>query len=338
MAALTQLSTRVLRHYDKIELLKPSYRQENGYRCYTEQDLKKLQQIIALKYFGFSLAQIKHIMQTHKNIYAHLQAQHQFVKQQKQHLQNVDTLLNTILKNTSSSVDPDWKDLLLLIEGYKMNENIREKLKNSWAGENLTAVQFEEYLFLYEQFPEEFAKRDRIMEEINRNQLGEPDSPEAEAVAQFMIELAKKMKAFYLEQTKLGTSLLKSLKSGQLTNLEISPEGAHWIGRAMILYILKQWNALYSEINEAIDTSPKSETGKRLAQKWREMIASQLEVGNKDYMMGIMLWQELARQDHETQSLKQPPSPKEMIKPYHLAILFNPKASTWINEALDTHS
>ena len=47
------LSVRTLHHYDKIGLLKPMLRQSNGYRLYSEEDLVKLQQIIALKFFGF---------------------------------------------------------------------------------------------------------------------------------------------------------------------------------------------------------------------------------------------------------------------------------------------
>lgn len=54
---LTHVSVRILHHYDKIGLLKPSLRLSNRYRLYSEQDLSKLQQIIALKFFGFELAQ-----------------------------------------------------------------------------------------------------------------------------------------------------------------------------------------------------------------------------------------------------------------------------------------
>ena len=130
---LTQISIRMLRHYDKIGLLQPSYRESNGYRCYTEPDLAKLQQIIALRYFGFSLSNIKDILQRHSNVYAHLQAQQQVIKKQKEHLLRVSQVLEEILKRRSSSMSPDWSDLLLLIEGYQMTENLRDKLKNSWA-------------------------------------------------------------------------------------------------------------------------------------------------------------------------------------------------------------
>lgn len=131
---LGQTSIRMLRHYDKTGLLRPSYREANGYRCYTEKDLASLQQIIALRYFGFGLSKIKAILQKHVNVYAHLQAQLSVLKQQKEHLLRVNQVLEDILKSLSPSTFPDFNDLVSLIEGYKMTNNIRDKLKKSWAG------------------------------------------------------------------------------------------------------------------------------------------------------------------------------------------------------------
>lgn len=104
ISELTQTSVRMLRHYDKIGLLQPSYREPNGYRCYTEPDLAKLQQIIALKYFGFSLSKIKDILQKHSNVYAHLQAQHQVIRKQSEDLLKVNQVLEEILKSRSASM------------------------------------------------------------------------------------------------------------------------------------------------------------------------------------------------------------------------------------------
>lgn len=192
ISELTQTSVRMLRHYDKIGLLQPSYREPNGYRCYTEPDLAKLQQIIALKYFGFSLSKIKDILQKHSNVYAHLQAQHQVIRKQSEDLLKVNQVLEEILKSRSASMFPNWQDLLLLIEGYKMTENLRDKLKKTWAGKQLTVSQFEDYLFLYEQFPEEFALRDSIIEEINQQKVGDPEGPDGERIAAVMEDLSKK--------------------------------------------------------------------------------------------------------------------------------------------------
>jgi DNA-binding transcriptional MerR regulator len=336
MSNLTQVSIRMLRYYDKIRLLEPSFREPNGYRCYTEPDLTKLQQIIALKHFGFSLSQIKDILHKHSNIYAHLQAQQQVIHKQKEHLQNVHQLLGEILKDHTSSLRPDWKDMLLLIEGYKMNEKLREKLQGSWAGENLTATQFEGYLFFYEQFPDEFVLRDQIINNINQKKIGDPKGPDGERVACFMHDLQKKMKSVFTEQVKFGSSILKSIQSGQLSQLELNPEGMRWISEAIMTYTLNKWDTIYTEITDNMTTPPESEKGKDIAKKWRELIQEQLVAGNKDYLIGIMLWQEASRQNHEMKE-QQTPSPQQMIKPWHVNILFNPQASAWLTQALELH-
>ena len=56
LSDLANVSIRTLHYYDKIDLLKPSIRRPNGYRLYSETDLAKLQQIVALKFFGFELS------------------------------------------------------------------------------------------------------------------------------------------------------------------------------------------------------------------------------------------------------------------------------------------
>ncbi|MCW3053630.1 MAG: MerR family transcriptional regulator, partial [Chthonomonadales bacterium] len=53
------VTVRTLRFYDKVGLLAPSAMTEAGYRLYAEQDLSTLQHILALKFLGFSLVEIK---------------------------------------------------------------------------------------------------------------------------------------------------------------------------------------------------------------------------------------------------------------------------------------
>lgn len=337
MSDLTKTSVRMLRHYDKIGLLVPSYREPNGYRCYTASDLATLQQIIALKYFGFSLSTIKNILQKHNNVYAHLQAQQHVLKKQRVHLQHVNDLLETILKGLAPSKSPDWNDLLLLIEEFNMTENLRDKLKESWAAKKLTTSQFEDYLFLYEQFPEEFAKRDAIIDEINNNLVGDPDGPDGARVVCFAHDLAKKMKCFFSEQVKLSSSLYESIKSGKLTELEITPEGSHWVAKATLAYWLKRWNSLYDKIVANLASDPKDNIGKEVATEWRTVINDYFDTGSKDFLIGLLLWQETARQDHEVKELKKSPSPQEMLEKCHIKLLFNPEAASWISQVLELH-
>jgi DNA-binding transcriptional MerR regulator len=53
------VTRRTLRYYDRVGLLSPAEHTEAGYRLYAEEDLFRLQQILALKFLGFSLEEIK---------------------------------------------------------------------------------------------------------------------------------------------------------------------------------------------------------------------------------------------------------------------------------------
>lgn len=57
-ARLAGVSVRTIRFYDKQNILKPSYVSPSGARFYTDSDLAGLQQILLLKYLGFSLEDI----------------------------------------------------------------------------------------------------------------------------------------------------------------------------------------------------------------------------------------------------------------------------------------
>ena len=61
-AELTGVTVRTLHHYDRLGLLKPSRYTGAGYRLYGEGDLVRLEQIVALKFIGFSLKEIKDLL------------------------------------------------------------------------------------------------------------------------------------------------------------------------------------------------------------------------------------------------------------------------------------
>lgn len=338
MSELTKTSVRMLRHYDKIDLLKPSYRASNGYRYYTAKDLAKLQQIVALKYFGFSLNTIKSILQKHHNVYAHLQAQQQVIKHQREHLQQVTTVLDDILKRLSPSETPDWNDLTTLIERFHMTENLRDKLKKSWMGQRLSESQFEEYLSLYEEFPDVFAERDKIITQINNNEFGDPDGPDGEKVMEFMFDLAKKTREMSAKMVKVGSNILEEIQSGKLTQLEVTPEGTLWISRATLSYWLKRWESLYNVILENLKSDPKGKIGKEIAANWNELINGFFMGPPKSLMIGVMAWQEMSRQQHELKDVKKALAPHDLVKEWHVKLLFNPEAMAWMTQALEANA
>lgn len=63
-ARLTQLPVKTIRFYDEIGLLKPAHVDEwTGYRYYSAEQLPRLYRILALKALGFSLEQIRDLLE-----------------------------------------------------------------------------------------------------------------------------------------------------------------------------------------------------------------------------------------------------------------------------------
>ena len=60
-ATLAGVTVRTLHHYDRVGLLHPR-RAPNGYRVYREQDLVRLEQIVALKFLGLPLRRIQTLL------------------------------------------------------------------------------------------------------------------------------------------------------------------------------------------------------------------------------------------------------------------------------------
>lgn len=68
LAALAGVSPRTIRYYDKKGLLCPVAYSENQYRQYDKSSLLQLQQVLMLKYIGFSLEEIIQIFQSRKEM------------------------------------------------------------------------------------------------------------------------------------------------------------------------------------------------------------------------------------------------------------------------------
>ena len=94
VAQLSGVSVRTLHHYDRIGLLCPQ-KAENGYRYYTEENLTQLQQILFYKYLGFSLKNIKELLENETDSLVQLEEQLCLLEAEQERL---DTLIDTLTK------------------------------------------------------------------------------------------------------------------------------------------------------------------------------------------------------------------------------------------------
>lgn len=158
LAKLSGVSSRTLRYYDQIDLLKPSYITEKNYRIYEEKQVDRLQQILFFRSLNFSLAKIKQIMDD--DDYSELEALQQQKKLITAKRERLDLLLENIQKTIKSykgeiEMTDTEKFITFKKDSLKQNEDlfgkeIREKYGNKTVEESnkkyedLTEDQFKE--------------------------------------------------------------------------------------------------------------------------------------------------------------------------------------------------
>ncbi|MFL1696133.1 MerR family transcriptional regulator [Weissella kandleri] len=99
LAQLSGVSTRTLRYYDQIGLLKPAQLSLAGYRMYTEKEVDQLQQILFYKELDFPLDKIKRlVVESNLDEIQALEAQAKLLADQREHLDAViQTIRQTII-------------------------------------------------------------------------------------------------------------------------------------------------------------------------------------------------------------------------------------------------
>lgn len=139
---LTSVSVRTLHHYDDIGLLKPSIRLPNGYRLYSETDLLTLQQIIALKFFGFGLSKIQALLKDEVNALIQLRAQKRALQNNIAQLQNANKTLDALISGLEENGSIQWDNIIQLIEDYRMTK----ETKMIWGSDITKQKEYEKYM------------------------------------------------------------------------------------------------------------------------------------------------------------------------------------------------
>lgn len=99
LAKLSGVSSRTLRFYDEIGLLKPAFYGDNQYRYYEEEQLLMLQQILFFRELGFPLSDIQQIISSDDFNKIEALNTHKSILQSS--LERTDTLIKTIDKTIS---------------------------------------------------------------------------------------------------------------------------------------------------------------------------------------------------------------------------------------------
>ena len=126
---MAHVTLRTIRYYDKQNILKPSYVTEAGARFYTDEDFARLQQILLLKYLGFSLDDIRdmtiddadyHFMLNSLNI------QLKLVRDRIEQMQLVEQAIQDTSDLIKKEHSIDWSQMLNLIHLTGMEKMYEE--------------------------------------------------------------------------------------------------------------------------------------------------------------------------------------------------------------------
>jgi DNA-binding transcriptional MerR regulator len=175
------VTVRTLHHYDRLGLLAPSGRTEAGYRLYGDRDLVRLEQILALKFIGFPLQEIRQLLKRDaKDLGTALRQQRTMILEKRRLLDRAAQAIQRAETAAASGELADWEAIQKIIEVIHMQDNME------WAKK-----------YYSEQAIEALSKRPVSVEVIEQAQrdwtvlikdveaaLGEdPTSPKVQALA-----------------------------------------------------------------------------------------------------------------------------------------------------------
>lgn len=133
-ARMAKVTLRTIRYYDKQNILKPSFVSEAGARFYTDKDFVRLQQILLLKYLGFSLEDIREMLIDDTDYHFMLNSLNIQLKLVQDRIEQMQ-LVEKAIQDTSEAVRKehtiDWNQMLNLIHLTGMEKSLKNQYQNA---------------------------------------------------------------------------------------------------------------------------------------------------------------------------------------------------------------
>ncbi|MFK5586444.1 MerR family transcriptional regulator [Lactobacillus delbrueckii] len=133
-AKRAHVSVRTIRYYDQQNLLKPSARSKGGARRYSDADFAKLQQILLLKYLGFSLGEIRGLTlgaSDQRRLLDSLQIQRRLVEERIEEMTAVEAAIDSTTQTLEAGKPVDWSQMLELLHRSTMTQSLKTQYQNA---------------------------------------------------------------------------------------------------------------------------------------------------------------------------------------------------------------
>ncbi|NWF71334.1 MAG: MerR family transcriptional regulator [Chloroflexi bacterium] len=127
VADLAQISVRTLHYYDEIGLLRPAKVAANGYRCYDDAALLRLQKILFYREIGLELTQIKAALDSADfDVVTALKSHHKVLAGKIERLHRLIATVETTIKHLSGEEDMPRKRMFEAFSEEKQKDYERE--------------------------------------------------------------------------------------------------------------------------------------------------------------------------------------------------------------------
>jgi DNA-binding transcriptional MerR regulator len=241
----------------------------NGYRIYSENDLLRLQQILALKFFGFELEQIKSLLSGNVNMHDHFAIQAKFLREKAKALMTASETLQNLIASCSLDKSIPWETIIQLIEVF----NMTNELEKSWAADVFTPEELKQYARLEMEkktkYPPEAKQRfsekwNGLVNQTRANLSKDPTSPIGAQIAKDMMDLVGGL--YGKDNANLRHTIWeKGFKKGKMEgDLALEPEVVAWLDKAMDNFYRSRIYNILAQVE--VQATPE------LAQRWDDLM------------------------------------------------------------------
>ncbi|WP_054052541.1 MerR family transcriptional regulator [Alloactinosynnema sp. L-07] len=142
VARMSKVTSRTLRHYDEIGLLRPASVGGNGYRYYEQEQLLRLQQILVLRELGLGLDAIAEIVDDGRDKVDALRMHHRWLLAERDRFDRLAKTVSRTIENVEGGDKMTTKSAEHWFEGFDSDKQaeLQQEARQRWGAENVDAA------------------------------------------------------------------------------------------------------------------------------------------------------------------------------------------------------
>ncbi|MUK88246.1 MerR family transcriptional regulator [Ornithinibacillus sp. L9] len=227
----TGVTVRTLDYYDEIGLINPSSKTDGGHRLYNEDDVMRLERVLALKYMGFSLEQIKDIVNSSTSTWQQsIQQQLEMIRREQERLKMLEQALTGVSFSIEFEGEINWSIIFNIIQLYQQDvEDIFQQYKDYLNNDEMRKI-----IEMDAQMSKEDMKEwMEAISDIKNNLEIDPGSEKAQHLVKRWLNQVEKM--FGNDEELLGDmwNALQNLKEG-IVFYPMDKDVIHFIERVFL--------------------------------------------------------------------------------------------------------